>query len=85
VREGQRVGRGEVVGRVGNSGYSAITPEPHLAVHLQDTPEPRRGEAIPWRFCDYLADGQRVESGLPVGGIGQNGAFLGQRVAPLPD
>jgi hypothetical protein len=85
VREGQAVRRGEVVGAVGNSGFSAITPEPHLSVHLQDTPDPRRGEAVPWRFCDYLADGQRVDSGLPRGGIGQNGMFLGQRVAPLPD
>lgn len=85
VRQGQTVRRGETIGAVGNSGYSAITPEPHLAIHLQDTPEPRRGEAVPWRFCDYLADGRRVDAGLPTGGIGQNGAFQGQRVAPVQE
>jgi hypothetical protein len=80
VAAGQKVRAGDLLGRVGCSGWSTVTPEPHLALHLQDTPEPGRGEAIPWRFCGYLADGARVERGLPRGGIGPHGALLGQRI-----
>jgi hypothetical protein len=89
VREGERVEAGAVLGRVGSSGYSTVTPEPHLAIHMQDTPIPRRGEAIPWSFCDYSArardavSGERVARGVPHGGIGRDGAFLGQRVQAL--
>lgn len=83
VREGQVVTSGTHLARVGNSGFSRFTPEPHLALHLQDTPLPRRGEAVPWRFCAYEADGREVERGLPSGGIGPGGALLGQRVRPL--
>jgi murein DD-endopeptidase MepM/ murein hydrolase activator NlpD len=83
VAAGQHVARGQRIARVGNSGYSAVTPEPHLAIHLQDTPVAHRGEAIPWRFCDYSADGVLVPSGLPLGGIGRDGAFYGQRVTPV--
>jgi hypothetical protein len=81
VREGERVKAGDRLARVGCSGWSRFTPEPHLAVHLQDTPEPGRGEAIPWHFCGYVADGARVERGLPRGGVGPGGELRGQRVA----
>lgn len=81
VRTGQRVAAGELLGRVGSSGWSPYTPEPHLAIHLQDTAEDGRGEPIPWRFCDYTADGIRVDKGLPHGGIGPGGALLGQKIA----
>lgn len=80
VREGERVSAGVELGRVGSSGYSTVTPQPHLAIHMQDTPLPGRGEAVPWRFCDYSADGQHVTRGLPRGGIGRDGVFRGQRV-----
>ncbi len=83
VTAGQNVRAGEVIGRVGNSGYSTVTPQPHLAIHLQDTPEPGRGEAIPWQFCDYLSGGVPVECGLPRGGIDRDGSFLGERVQPV--
>lgn len=84
VSAGQTVSSGERLGQVGNSGYSTVTPEPHLAIHLQDSPEPGRGEAIPWQFCDYSSGGVRVECGLPRGGIDRDGNFLGERVQPLP-
>lgn len=80
VREGSRVRAGEVLGKVGNSGYSTVTPEPHLAMHLQDTSLPREGEAVPWKFSDYIAEGMHVTRGLPRGGIGPAGEFLGERV-----
>ena len=75
---------GELLGRVGSSGYSTVTPQPHLAIHMQDTPLPGRGEAVPWNFCDYSVEGERVSRGLPRGGIGRDGVFLGQKVQPLP-
>jgi hypothetical protein len=84
VKEGQSVKAGDPIGRVGSSGWSKLTPEPHLAVHLQDTPVAGKGEAIPWQFCDYLADGVRVEKGVPRGGIGPGGTLRGQKVAPSP-
>lgn len=50
VRPGDVVRAGDVLGQVGNSGQSGA---PHLHVHVQDHPEPNRGEAIPVPFCAY--------------------------------
>jgi len=80
VAAGQQVRAGEPIGRVGATGRSSTTPEPHLALHLQTTPFAGRGEAVPWRFHDFLADGIPVASGLPTGGVGPGGTFTGQRV-----
>jgi hypothetical protein len=84
VHEGERVNVGDPIGHVGSSGYSTATNQPHLALHMQDTPIAGRGEAVPWAFCDYTADGMRVERGLPRGGLAHDGTFLGQRVQALP-
>lgn len=84
VETGQEVKAGDPIGRAGTSGWSKVTPRPHLAIHLQDTAVPGKGEAIPWHFCDYTADGVRVEKGVPTGGIGPGGALRGQKVAPSP-
>jgi hypothetical protein len=81
VHSGQKVKSGDLLGRVGCSGWSPYTPEPHLAIHLQDTPADGRGEPIPWNFCGYAADGVRIERGFPRGGIGPGGALQGQRIA----
>jgi murein DD-endopeptidase MepM/ murein hydrolase activator NlpD len=61
----QLVEQGERIGEVGNSGNSH---EPHVHVHLQDSPEPRLGEGIPMYFHDYRHDGRFVERGVPEGG-----------------
>ena len=50
-----------------------------LAVHLQDQPEPGRGEGIPMRYWNYRADGREAESGVPipaqeVASLDENGA-----------
>lgn len=37
-----------------------------LHVHLQDAPEPGRGEGIPLRFFDYRAQGRLAEAGTPI-------------------
>lgn len=81
VEEGQEVRVGEPLARVGNSGLSAFSPEPHLALHLQDTPEPRMGEGIPLTFSGYETGGGRhYERGTPKGGVGAGGRVHGDRV-----
>jgi hypothetical protein len=82
VDVGQRVRTKDRIARVASAGTSRFMNEPHLEIHLQDTPEDGTGEPIPWRFCDYVADGKVVEKGLPRGGIGPQGELLGQRIAP---
>lgn len=62
VRRGDRVERGRMIGRCGNSGSSAV---PHLHFHLQDQASFGRGYALPAPFADYLADGEPVASGEP--------------------
>lgn len=64
VVPGERVAEGQDLGA---SGVDGIT------LHLQDRPEPGKGEGIPLRFHDYLADGRAVSSGVPL---------RGQRVRP---
>ena len=80
VAPGEAVRAGAEIARVGSSGWSKLTPEPHLALHLQDSPEARAGEAIPWSVVDYEEDAVAVERGLPRGGIARDGRFLGARV-----
>ena len=80
VKEGDSVKAGDPIAKAGSSGSSLLTPEPHLAIHLQDSPDPGAGEPVPWRFFDYMADGVRVEKGVPHGGIGPGGALRGQRI-----
>jgi hypothetical protein len=74
---------GDPIGRVGHSLRSPLTPEPALALHLQDTPEPRRGEGIPLWFRDYLSGDVPVERGVPLGGY-RAGRHVGERVRPQP-
>jgi hypothetical protein len=80
VSVGDQVVVGQELARVGFSGLMPLTPEPHVELFLQDTPDPLRGEAIPWRFHGYLADGKPTEPGLPLGGVAADGTLLGQRV-----
>jgi len=80
VSEGQPVRVGDVLARVGNSSSSTLTPEPHLALHLQDTPVPGAGEGVPWRFSGYSSGGRPVAGGLPRGGLGAGGVHIGERI-----
>jgi hypothetical protein len=52
----ERVARGQRLGR--SHGL--------LYVHLQDAPEPGRGEGIPMRYFGYRADGREAAAGVPV-------------------
>jgi murein DD-endopeptidase MepM/ murein hydrolase activator NlpD len=65
VQPGQRVRAGQRLGRVGNSGNSS---EPHLHVHVQDSPEPLAGIALPIRFGPLVVDGSPVAHAAPVQG-----------------
>ena len=80
---GEVVERGQPVARVGASGYSPVSPMPHLGLHLQTTPTPLKGEGIPWSLRGYRAGGVEVSKGLPEGGVGRDGALLGVRVSHL--
>jgi murein DD-endopeptidase MepM/ murein hydrolase activator NlpD len=80
VAPGERVRAGQPIGRVGNSGN---TSEPHLHLHLQDTPTPYLGEGIPLYFRTYWAGGRFVDRGMPTGGRNgrlHSGPFSGQIV-----
>lgn len=77
VGPGDRVEAGQAIARVGNSGNSS---EPHVHVHLQDTPRPHVGEAIPLAFAGYRRqDGTVVDRGIPRGGV-SGGRYVGEIV-----
>ena len=65
VRVGDRVSEGQTLGRVGNSGISS---EPHVHMHLQDSPRRHIAEAVPFYFADYCAGATYVRKGMPTGG-----------------
>jgi murein DD-endopeptidase MepM/ murein hydrolase activator NlpD len=67
VKPGDRVRAGQEIARGGNSGN---TSEPHLHIHLQDSPDAADvAEGIPLYFHDYLVDDQLIERGVPTGGL----------------
>ncbi len=70
----------QFLGHVDPAGSTFLTPEPHIAVHLQDSPDPYRGEGIPMRFRAYRAGSTSVDVGEPRGGVGPDGTHTGQRV-----
>jgi murein DD-endopeptidase MepM/ murein hydrolase activator NlpD len=76
VRPGDTIDAGQTLGRVGNSGKSS---EPHVHLHLQNTPTVHFGEAIPMYFYGYRMGDSVVARGIPTGGI-QRGRFVGQVV-----
>jgi hypothetical protein len=63
VRTGDYAYSGQLLGRCGNSGRSS---EPHLHYHLQNTPDPFRGDGLPIFFVDYIANGKPISRGEPV-------------------
>jgi hypothetical protein len=56
-----RVRRGEVIGRVGNSGNSQA---PHLHLHVMDGPSPLLASGVPYGFAGGTVSG-RVVGGTP--------------------
>ena len=80
VSAGQTVELGDSLGRIAGASRSRLVPEPHLGLHLQDTPEPHLGQGIPWFLHGVEIDGRRVERGMPSGGGREGGRWTGQRV-----
>jgi murein DD-endopeptidase MepM/ murein hydrolase activator NlpD len=68
VKPGERVSAGDVLGLVGNSGNSS---EPHVHLHLQDTPRPYLAEGVPFFFYDYRVGTVERTRGMPRGGRSQ--------------
>ncbi|HEY0035364.1 MAG TPA: M23 family metallopeptidase, partial [Longimicrobium sp.] len=62
VRPGQRVRRGDVLGKVGNSGNSV---GPHLHFHIGDTPSLNGTEGQPYVFDRYRIIGRHHPGGPP--------------------
>jgi hypothetical protein len=67
VEVGQRVAAGDGIGLVGNSGN---TSEPHVHIHVQTEADGLNpaAQGVPLAFAGYLANGQRVEQGVPLQG-----------------
>jgi murein DD-endopeptidase MepM/ murein hydrolase activator NlpD len=64
VSPGQRIGRGQVLGLVGNSGNST---EPHLHFHVMDRPSPLAANGLPYVFDGFDLHGTvDLTSGQPV-------------------
>ncbi len=67
VSVGQELASGAPIGRVGFSAASRILPEPHLGLHLQDTPEPIWGQSIPYYLHNLRLNGEYVQRAEAVG------------------
>jgi murein DD-endopeptidase len=61
VRVGDRVRRGQVIGRLGNSGNSG---GPHLHFHVSDRPSLLEGEGLPFVFREFELLGRAEGVGL---------------------
>lgn len=82
VSEGDEVASGAPIGRVGFSAASRILPEPHLGLHIQDTPEPIWGQSIPYYLHNLRLNGEHVQRAEAVGrGFFPGRAPLGDRIA----
>lgn len=73
VEEGDGVREGQSIGQIGNSGHSLA---PHLHFHIEDRPDPLRGEGLPFELAAYRLIG-RLDS-VPE-------ALRGAPWAPSPD
>jgi murein DD-endopeptidase MepM/ murein hydrolase activator NlpD len=74
---GDKVVAGDELGRAGNSGNSS---EPHIHIHLQDSPKDHAGEGIPMYFHNYRLGSSVIERGIPTGGFSSEGKPVGQVV-----
>lgn len=66
VARGERVRRGQALGRCGHTGHST---EPHLHLHLQDSADPFWGMGLPMRFSGLLVDGAPADETLLTAGV----------------
>jgi hypothetical protein len=83
VEAGDRVGRGRVLGLLGNSGNSTA---PHLHFHVMDTPSPLGSDGLPYVFRAFrsegtVSNGEEVLAGAPAA---FDGALRGTFADRLP-
>jgi murein DD-endopeptidase MepM/ murein hydrolase activator NlpD len=52
---GQQLTRGQVVGKLGNSGN---TDAPHLHFHVMDRPDPLAANGLPFEFDSFALEGR---------------------------
>jgi hypothetical protein len=64
VRVGDRVTRGQEIGRLGNSGN---TTQPHLHFHLMNSPQPLTGVNLPFEIDRFELQGTVDQNGLVAG------------------
>jgi Peptidase family M23 len=85
VRVGQRVRRGEVLGRVGNTGPSGA---PHLHFQVTDGPDPLASEGLPFVFRRFAYAGEVQNLGAFLVGAAnadiRAGGHTGPRREQLP-
>jgi hypothetical protein len=79
VRRGDRVRRGQVLGRIGNTGN---TSAPHLHFHLMDGPSVLGSEGIPYVIDRFLLAGKIPASAVPDDLSGDYRGHLSAAVAP---
>jgi hypothetical protein len=63
VNEGQMIRRGQLLGRVGNSGNS---PGPHLHFHVMNGPNLFIDQGLPFKFSHFSAGGQFFEEPMAI-------------------
>ena len=80
VRVGDKVTRGQVIGRVGNSGN---TTEPHLHFHLMRSPAPLTGDNVPFEIDAFTFAGSIDLTAKPLLGF-TPGPDAGPRKDQLP-
>jgi hypothetical protein len=80
VEVGDKVTRGQVIGRVGNSGN---TTEAHLHFHLMRSPAPVTGDNVPFEIDAFSFAGSMVLTAVPFVGFAP-GPDAGPRTNQLP-
>jgi murein DD-endopeptidase len=76
VKSGDRVKRGQVIGRLGNSGSSSIGP--HLHFHVADANSLLGAEGVPFVFTSF----QRLGAFRSIEGLVKGDAFIAAPPAP---
>lgn len=80
VKVGESVAAGQHIADVGNSGRSI---EPHLHIHVQNSPNFPFSESIPLSFTDVTINGTPAKTGTPLGNSDWD-TLDGDRVAQIP-
>ena len=84
VTVGQRVKKGQIIGRVGNSGNTSV---PHVHFHLMRGPLALTYDNVPWEIDHFILLGDATEGGVvsvPTTGARTNELPLGSTVSNFP-